>query len=252
MADLIQPAVLDMLREIEPILQKFDIDFYVVGAIARDIQLGDFINTRKTNDVDIAIRVGDEKQFSALKKALIDTGRFTAHESEAIKLFHNGAIELDLLPFGDIEDDKREIKLYDPKLFTISMPGFKEAYPFAEEIDINKAGSFKICSLEGLVLLKLVAYGDKPSRTKDVTDIDHILRYFFEINQDNVYDDHFDIMEIYNTEDRDYLPLVGARVIGRKLNLIVGDDKALRDRISNTLIKRPTNLWQALLDGLTD
>ncbi|MCO5949374.1 hypothetical protein [Mucilaginibacter flavidus] len=99
------------------------------------------------------------------------------------------------------------------------MPGFKEAYPFAEEIDLGKAGSLKICSLEGLVLLKLVAYGDKPSRTKDITDIDHILRYFFEINQDSVYDDHFDIMEIYNTEDRDYLPLVGARVIGRKLNL---------------------------------
>lgn len=78
-------------------------------AIARDIQLGDFVNTRKTNDVDIAIRVGDEKQFSILKKALIETGRFVAHESEAIKLFHNGAIELDLLPFGDIEDEKEKL-----------------------------------------------------------------------------------------------------------------------------------------------
>jgi len=39
------------------------------------------------------------------------------------------------------------------------MPGFKEAYPFAEEIDLGKAGSLKICSLEGLVLLKLGLWG---------------------------------------------------------------------------------------------
>src|SRR6185312_8610549 len=104
MGDLIQPAIIEMLKEIEPVLQKFDIDFYVVGAIARDIQLGEYIATRKTNDVDIAIRVGDEKQFAELKRALVETGNFTPHETEAIKLFHKGGIELDLLPFGDIED----------------------------------------------------------------------------------------------------------------------------------------------------
>ena len=32
MADLLQPEVVDMLREIEPILKKSDIDFYFVGA----------------------------------------------------------------------------------------------------------------------------------------------------------------------------------------------------------------------------
>jgi predicted nucleotidyltransferase len=252
MSNLIQPAIVEMLKEIEPILQKFDIDFYVVGAIARDIQLGEYIATRKTNDVDVAIKVGDEKQFSDLKQALVETGNFKPHKTEAIKLFHKGAIELDLLPFGDIEDVNREIKLHDPKIFTISMPGFKEIYPFVKEVGFGKLGSLKICSLEGLVLLKLIAYGDMPTRTKDIADIDHILRYFFEINQEDVYQDHFEIMEFYSTDDKDYLPLVGARVVGRKLSMFLGDDKSLRTRVGNILQKRQTNLWQAIFEGLND
>ncbi|NVM66770.1 putative nucleotidyltransferase [Mucilaginibacter sp. SG538B] len=58
------------LARIEPILQSLNIDFYMVSTIAWDIQLGDHINTRKTKDVDIAIQVGDESQFFALKNAL--------------------------------------------------------------------------------------------------------------------------------------------------------------------------------------
>src|SRR5258708_4640919 len=148
MSDLIQPAVLELLLDIEPILQEFGIDFYVVGTIARDIQLGSYINARKTNDVDIAVRVGDETQFAGLKSALIKTGNFEPHPAEAIKLFYKASLEIDLLPFGDIEDDQREIKLHDPALFIINMPGFKELYPFATDIPLPSGQKLKICSLE--------------------------------------------------------------------------------------------------------
>ncbi|WP_426672097.1 hypothetical protein ACPPVU_12785 [Mucilaginibacter sp. McL0603] len=252
MPNLIQPAIAEMLKAFEATLKKFNIDFYVVGAVARDIQLGEYITARKTNDVDIAIRVGNEKQYSVLKHALTDSGDFVAHTSEAIKLFYKGAIELDLLPFGDIEDDNREIKLHDPKLFIINMPGFKEVYPFAKEIEFENLGSLKICSLEGLVFLKLMAYGDNPSRTKDIADIDHILINFFDINETAVYNDHYDLMERYPTENRDYLHLVGAHAIGRQLRKFILKDKSLHDRITKTLQKRPTSLWQAILDGMND
>lgn len=84
MNQFITEQVTAMLKAIEPVLQQLDIDFYIVGAIARDIQLGEFVHARKTNDVDLAIRVGDEKQFNMSKTALIETGDFTAHETEAI------------------------------------------------------------------------------------------------------------------------------------------------------------------------
>jgi predicted nucleotidyltransferase len=250
MSPFITEQVAAMLKAIEPVLQQFDIDFYVVGAIARDIQLGEFAHARKTNDVDLAIRVGDEKQFNALKAALVETGDFTAHKTEAIKLFYKKAIEVDLLPFGEIEGENRDVTLHEPKLFQINMPGFKEIYPYVEWIELEDVGGLKICSLEGLVLLKLIAYDDRPARTKDITDIDHILKYFFEINQDDIYEDHFDLMDIYDTRDKDYLALVGAHVIGRKLKKIIGEDQQLRERILKILDKRPTHLWGAISSSL--
>lgn len=84
MNEFITEQVAAMLKAIESVLQQLDIDFYVVGAIARDIQLGEFVHVRKTNDVDVAIRVGDEHQFNALKSALVATGDFSEHETEAI------------------------------------------------------------------------------------------------------------------------------------------------------------------------
>lgn len=252
MSDHLEAPVLEMLTSMEPVLKSLGIDFYIVGAIARDVQLGDLINTRKTKDVDIAIRLGDEKQFIALKELLIASGDFEAHPKEAIKLFYKSALEIDLLPFGDIENEEREIHLSDPTLFVINMPGFREAYPFVTELNLQTGQQLKICSLEGLVMLKLIAYGDKPSRTKDIADIEHIIQNYFDLFQDNVYDDHFDAMDLYETENSEYLALVGARVIGRKIKLILNNDEVLLHRIVNTLQKRPTTTWEALLFGLKD
>ena len=108
-----------------------------------------------------------EGQFYAIKEALLQTGVFTAHETEAIKLFYKQAIEFDLMPFGEIENENRKIRIYKPQLFVMDVPGFKEVFPSAEEIEISNSSRLKVCSLEGLVLLKLIAYDDnrlKPGR----------------------------------------------------------------------------------------
>jgi predicted nucleotidyltransferase len=73
---VINEQVAVMLKAIEPVLKGLGIDFYMVGTVARDIQLGEFAHTRKTNDVDIAIRVGDEAEYDAVKAALVGTGDF--------------------------------------------------------------------------------------------------------------------------------------------------------------------------------
>jgi predicted nucleotidyltransferase len=240
MAMIINEEAAAMLCALEQVLRRFEIDFYIVGAVARDIRMGGFAHTRKTNDVDIAIRVGDEEEYNALKAALIATGNFTAHDTEAIKLYYKQAIELDLLPFGEIEGINREITLHEPRLFSINMPGFSEAFPFTDVVKLEDIGGLKVCSLEGLVLLKLIAYDDRPERTKDVSDIDHMLQYFFEINEDNIYDDHYDLMTLYDEKERDYLQMVGAHVVGRKLKKIIGRDGKLLDRVTRILRRRPT------------
>lgn len=56
--DLLNPLVAEMLKIMEAVFRAFEVDYYLVGAIARDISLStqeSLEAKRKTNDVDIAI-----------------------------------------------------------------------------------------------------------------------------------------------------------------------------------------------------
>jgi len=168
----LDPAIAAMLSDMDVVFKEHDVDFYLVGAVARDIWLSadeEMAALRKTKDVDLAVMLSSAEQFSKLKEALIRTGDFEAHPTEAIKIFHKNAIEVDLLPFGEIESATRMTHLKDPT-FVLHMPGFREAYPFAGELQISNETTVKVCSIEGVVLLKLISYQDRPQRTKDVSD----------------------------------------------------------------------------------
>ena len=112
--------VLEMLDAFGKVVNQLGIDFFLVGALARDMRLnGDskLASKRATKDVDIAILLASEEQFYQVKDALIATGDFVAHEREAIKLFYRQAIEVDLLPFGEIENLDRETRIEKPRPF---------------------------------------------------------------------------------------------------------------------------------------
>ncbi|MBL4678105.1 MAG: nucleotidyl transferase AbiEii/AbiGii toxin family protein [Mucilaginibacter sp.] len=206
---------------------------------------------RKTNDVDLAILVQNEDQFKALKKALEKTGHFSQHPKENIKLIYKEAIELDLLPFGDIEQEDRNVSLSDP-LFILNMPGFKEIHPSVEDIAVSEDHSVKVCTMEGIILLKLIANDDRPQRTKDISDIEHIISVYFELYDGSIYDEHFDTMDMYDTNEKDYLQLVCARVIGRKIKALLSGSDNLMERVKGILAKRPTAWWNAMLQGMKD
>jgi len=123
---ILAPAVAEMLTDLKEVFLKFDIDFYLVGAVARDIHLSaneQLSSTRRTKDVDLAITINDEGQYNEVKAALIATGLFEPHETETIKLIYKKSIEVDLLPFGEIEQPNRNVSLTDPT-FVLNMPGF--------------------------------------------------------------------------------------------------------------------------------
>ena len=238
----------------EAVFKDFGIDYYLVGAVARDIHLSADIEAealRKTEDIDIAITINDAGQYNELKKALISTGDFIADAMEAIKLYYKGSIELDLLPFGAIESINRTVNLIDPT-FILNMPGFREIYPFVNDIEVETSFMVKVCTMEGIILLKLLANSDRPQRTKDISDIEHIINVYFDLYSGNIYDEHFDIMDSYNSDQSDYLQLVCSRVIGRKIKQLLEGSEQLSQRIEQILEKRPTAWWQGMLDGMKD
>lgn len=71
---ILHPSITEMLKDMENVFTAFGIDYYLVGAVARDIHLSADLGAaavRKTKDVDLAILVNDEGQFNQLKAALI-------------------------------------------------------------------------------------------------------------------------------------------------------------------------------------
>ena len=250
---ILNDGVKELLIKLEAVLRKIGIDFYIVGAVARDIQLSvdpALAPHRKTKDVDIAIMIADEKQYYEVKRELLATEGFTAHETKAIKFFYKQSIELDLLPFGDIENEDRETRIHKPRLFVMDMPGFLEVLPVAKEIELVEGTNLKVCSLEGLVLLKLIAYSDDSQRTKDLTDIDHIISVYFDLDPDLIYDNYMDLLDQYDPNNPIYLQLISARIIGIKIGHLLKDSLPLNERVLNIINKRPLETWQAMATGV--
>lgn len=251
--NIINPLLKEILGYINQAAVPLGIDFYIAGAVARDYHLSkmpDYIPSRRTEDIDVAVMVANEEEFIQLKKALINTSFFLEHK-EPIKLIYKDAIELDLLPFGEIEESGIT-RLTHPKVFTLDMPGFSLLNDFTEIVQWDADLQAKICALEGIILLKLIAYNDKPQRTKDLADIQQIIKHYFDISSDDIYNNHFELMELYDTEDREYMPKVCAHVIGRKLKTMLQTDSKLKERIQAILKNSDQRFWENIFTGLSE
>ncbi|MEO6916615.1 MAG: hypothetical protein ABI151_14150, partial [Chitinophagaceae bacterium] len=71
--------------------------------------------------------------------------------------------------------------------------------------------------------MKLYAWNDRPSRNKDLQDIDLLLARYIDIS-DNVYGNHFDVLNMYDETQQTYLVSVSGRFVGRELAKILRYD----------------------------
>jgi predicted nucleotidyltransferase len=238
-----------MLLEMEVVFGRFGIEYYLVGALARDVQFQRRqLNMvfRKTDDVDLAVCINDEDHYNEVMDALVATGSFVRDEKEIIKLHYRLGIEVDLIPFGEIENEDREVRLTKPKAFTLQMPGFLEAFSFIEPVR-NGDLTLHACPLEGIVMLKLISNNDRPGRTHDLTDIDNIIDYYFDLSADEIYSDHHDLFEVYDADDLEYyMPMISAHVIGRKMKILLDQNEALKERVISILAGNDDPRWMAM------
>jgi hypothetical protein len=59
-------------------------------------------------------------------------------------------------------------------------------------------------------------------------------------------------MELYDTNDRDYIKYVCAHTIGRKLKVILSKDPPLLNRVLTILRNDKDNYWDKILLGLIE
>lgn len=158
---------------------------------------------------------------------------FSPYKGNAFVLVWKGFIQVDLLPFGEIEDKNVGVTIEGSGLTSLNMPGFKEIYddglPVVELEEIHK---FKLCTLPGIVILKLVAWQDRPEiRRDDIKDVSNILKHFFDMYAEEIFENHNDLFGDNTFE----LHLIAARVMGREINKIAKRNEILHNRLKDLL-----------------
>ncbi len=233
LAKIRQENLKEVFEVVEEHLHKLNIDFYLLGAIARDVWIAGIYELspgRSTRDLDIAVFIENENSYKNLRDALIGTNRFLPLKENRYALIFDNRIELDLLPFGGL--NLESLQFIDSVVLS-SVNGLKEVNKYATaEVSINEI-MFKVCTLPGLVLLKLIAYDDRPEmRGKDLDDIGNILLCYSAIMGEEVYkEENVDLLDLTNSFE------IGILLMGRQLATILNQSEKLKERVLRILSK---------------
>lgn len=226
-------ALRDIILALEEALEKIGIDYYLIGALARDAWFQqEKIVSRTTADVDFAILVPQKEKFEELKTFLAREKGYVETKGNSFAMISPGGITVDILPFGSIEIDE-ELNMANGEAQVVTN-GFKEVFTAALEQFESEDGQLriKIASLPGIVLLKLIAHQDRPEiRIKDPGDILEILHYYFDLHSELIYEHHDSVFD-----DEQPLEMISARVIGREIGKIVSENPTLHQRVNIFLI----------------
>jgi len=214
--------------------QKFGIDFYLIGAFARDMwmnHLDDLPERRTTYDVDFSIYVQSLEEFTDLKKYLVESEGYVLDE-EPYRLYAADGTMIDLIPFGGLER-KKQVYLEGNPPMALSVFGNMEVYQHARSVQVN-GNDFKVCTLPGLCILKLISGHEKADRfEKDMGDLYYILENYFDIAGETFYDGEYD-----DLIDEEFVPLLSAaKMLGRQIKMILKDSEELRAKIMSLLTK---------------
>ena len=230
------PLISSMLTDLEEGFAKFGLDFYLIGATARDVWISG-IHFKKpgraTRDIDFAVLINDKGVYEQLKTFLITEKGFQPSAENAFVLIYQERMQVDLLPFGAIEDEGRNVTVEGTGYTTMHVPGFAEIYSAGlPEMDLEGKHRFKFCTLPGIVILKLLAWSDRPEKRRDdIIDISDILHHYFSMHDNEIWENHFDLFTDHTAD----LLHVSARVMGREMRKIVIKNDALFQRINEIL-----------------
>ncbi|TDJ66327.1 MAG: hypothetical protein E2O35_05965 [Proteobacteria bacterium] len=229
----LDPIQISVFSDLVSEFDRIDIDYVVIGALARDIVLWHCHGIgagRATRDTDTAILVSSWDEFKTVKTALVDSGRFTDPESpkrqpqRLIYIGSGGSYEMpvDLVPFGGIE--RADGKLVWPPDGDFVMPttGHREVLADKLDVAITNDISLNVAPIRGITLLKLFAWHDRPDeRQKDAHDLKvFILNYHQTGNEERLYGEDIDIFERFDFD----VERAGAFLLGRDVAALASSD----------------------------
>ncbi|MGF1768986.1 nucleotidyl transferase AbiEii/AbiGii toxin family protein [Enterovibrio makurazakiensis] len=182
----------DIYSDVDRLTKELDIEYVVVGAMARDLVLAFGFGakiTRGTRDVDFGICVKSWGQFHQLAERLQSSGferdrsiehRFSRICSDKLPW------EIDVVPFGGVAVENAIA--WPPRGdIEMSVLGFTEACENAMQVKVRDDPELvvPVCSPAGITLLKLISWRDRDvqKRKKDAVDLLYLIENYKKIPQ---------------------------------------------------------------------
>lgn len=212
----LDPITVEVLCAVDSAARDLAIDYFVAGAMARDIVLLNvlgFDTLRATRDIDLAVSVSGWDQFDALKTRLIDSHGFSTGNGASQRVYYAAVYPVDLVPFGGVVEDDGNISWPPDSAIVMNVLGYNEALNTTLKVEVKPGTVIPVASLAGLAMLKVFAWIDRGHRDrKDAQDLALLLRR---------YADTMDANELHSSDaaaldavDYDY-ERAGARILGK-------------------------------------
>jgi predicted nucleotidyltransferase len=227
------PAFKEVFNLVDRVCSDLNIDLYLIGAQARDIHFLEkgIKPSRGTRDIDFAIMLPSIVIYEKVKDELVKQG--FRKVNEPYRLIHDSSnTVIDLLPFGEIEE-QGTVRFTNRKT-ELTMIGMSEVLSCPERVMIDST-VVKVAPLSGMIILKLIAYSEKPDRIKDLDDIKDILLHYFDLNNDRFYEEHIDLVD--ELSDKDFQQEAAARLAGRDMRVILDRNLKLKEIIIQIIEK---------------
>lgn len=241
--------LLEILQQVHRAATEQNIKYFVGGALARDILLHHVFGggiDRATLDVDIGVYLRNWEEFHKLRARLIETGRFFAFDGSphSLHFARQGGVPLDLIPFGEVEDDGQQIAWPPNRDIVLNVAGFEDAQRFAVAVHLGGGLHARVCSLPSLSVLKLLAWKDRHMASrKDATDFLLVAQRYAEAgNEDRLYESEVEVL----TKVEHDMELAGAMLLGKDASQTCSPATALQIREILTDAK----LRQLMIDQL--
>jgi len=196
-------GLVELYADISGHAKALDINYLVVGAMARDLVLvhGFGANIeRGTRDVDFGINIANWDEFKALMERLF-AADYNADKNRAHRLYYTDGSshewEIDIVPFGEIADTDNNIYWPPKQQSVMNVRGFSEAFANALQVQISEDPEIVIpvASPAGICLLKLIAWLDRETdlRSKDASDFIYLVETYSKIPEifDALYDQDY-------------------------------------------------------------
>jgi predicted nucleotidyltransferase len=225
------PYFKEVFDIIDDVLRANETPYYLIGvsAIALELLKKGIKPNRGTKDIDFAVMVSSMDEYDGII-AQLETMGFNKVKAPWTVYSEKFRVAIDILPFGEIEE--KDTEDFNRRNSDLHLIGFKEILGDAQEVYIEDKVA-QIPPLPGMVLLKLVAWSDRPEkRDSDLYDILKIIQHYFDHSFDEIVEEHFDL---FSEEDYFDEYKIAATVLGRNAKQYLEVSDRLKDRISVVL-----------------